>query len=106
MSEIPSAEQIQREEAADYAVRREVLEKVWSREPGFYGWLTDTNHKGVAEKYIVTAFVFFVLAGLEALAIRLQLVRPSNDLLTPDLYNQFFSVHGSTMMFLFAVPVV
>ena len=106
MSEIPSAEQIQREEAAEYAVRREVLEKVWSREPGFYGWLTDTNHKGVAEKYIVTAFVFFVLAGLEALAIRLQLVRPSNDLLTPDLYNQFFSVHGSTMMFLFAVPVV
>ena len=58
MSEIPSAEQIQREEAAEYAVRREVLEKVWSREPGFYGWLTDTNHKGVAEKYIVTAFRF------------------------------------------------
>ena len=47
-----------------------------------------------------------MLAGLEALAIRLQLARPSNDLLTPDLYNQFFSVHGSTMMFLFAVPVV
>jgi cytochrome c oxidase subunit I len=106
MSEIPSAEQIQREEAAEYWVRREVLEKVWSRKPGFYGWLTDTNHKGVAEKYIVTAFIFFVLAGLEALAIRLQLARPSNNLLTPDLYNQFFSVHGSTMMFLFAVPVV
>jgi cytochrome c oxidase subunit I+III len=82
------------------------LRTTWSREPGFYGWLTDTNHKSVAAKYIVTAFVFFALGGFEALVMRLQLSRPNNQLLGPDLYNQFFSVHGSTMMFLFSVPVV
>ena len=55
---------------------------------------------------MVTAFLFFAIGGLEALAIRLQLARPDNNLLSPDLYNQVFSVHGSTMMFLFAVPVM
>src|SRR6188472_492751 len=106
MSDIPSTEQIQREEAADFVVRREALRRTWSARPGFYGWLTDTNHKSVATKYIVTAFLFFVFGGVEAFMIRLQLARPDNNLLKPDLYNQVFSVHGSTMMFLFAVPVM
>ena len=50
MSDIPSTEQIQREEAADFVVRREALRRTWSRRPGFYGWLTDTNHKSVASE--------------------------------------------------------
>jgi cytochrome c oxidase subunit 1 len=86
--------------------QRDQLERAWSRKPGFYGWLTDTEHKTIAARYIVTAFVFFALAGLEAAAMRLQLARPENNILGPDLYNQLFSVHGTTMMFLFAVPVV
>ena len=55
---------------------------------------------------IVTAFIFFALAGVLALVMRLQLATPENDVLGPDLYNQFFTTHGSAMMFLFAVPVM
>jgi cytochrome c oxidase subunit 1 len=85
---------------------REALENVWSPRPGFYGWLTDADHKSVGVRYIITAFVFFALAGLQAATIRLQLSRPENNVVGPDLYNQLFSVHGSSMMFLFAVPVM
>src|SRR5437870_942150 len=82
------------------------LETLWRRPPGLLGWLCSTNHKDIAMRYIVTAFIFFGLAGILALLMRLQLARPENHLLGPDLYNQFFSVHGTTMMFLFAVPVM
>src|SRR5215208_4813670 len=82
------------------------LERVWRDEPGFWGWLTSVNHKRIALRYLVTAFVFFLLGGLEAAMMRAQLARPENGLIGPDLYNQLFTVHGSTMMFLFAVPIV
>jgi cytochrome c oxidase subunit I+III len=85
---------------------RAELEETWAPKSGFYGWLTNTNHKSIGLRMVVTAFVFFALAGLLALAMRLQLSRPENDVLGPDLYNQFFTVHGSAMMFLFAVPVM
>jgi cytochrome c oxidase subunit I+III len=55
---------------------------------------------------MVTTFIFFLLGGLLALAIRLQLAQPNGKLLGPDMYNQVFTMHGSTMMFLFAVPVM
>jgi cytochrome c oxidase subunit I+III len=55
---------------------------------------------------MVTTFIFFLLGGLLALAIRLQLAQPNGKLLSADLYNQVFTMHGSTMMFLFAVPVM
>jgi len=82
------------------------LEKVWQRPNGIVGWLCNTNHKDIGIRYVVTAFVFFGLAGLLAFAMRLQLAVPDNTLLGPDRYNQFFTVHGTTMMFLFAVPVM
>jgi cytochrome c oxidase subunit 1 len=69
-------------------------------------WLTSVDHKSIAKRYLVTAFVFFLLGGIEAGVIRAQLARPENNLLGPDAYNQFFTVHGMTMMFLFAVPVL
>ena len=86
--------------------QRRELERSWSPRPGLWGWLTNVDHKSVALRYIVTAFVFFLLGGLEAAMMRLQLARPENDLLGPDAYAQFFSTHGTTMMFLFAVPMV
>jgi heme/copper-type cytochrome/quinol oxidase subunit 1 len=55
---------------------------------------------------LITAFVFFALGGVEALLMRLELARPDNHFIGPDLYDQLFTVHGSTMMFLFAVPVM
>src|SRR3954470_12427557 len=85
---------------------RLLLATTWGRRPGFYGWLITSNHKDIGLRFIVTAFVFFLLAGVLALVMRLQLAVPENTLLGPDLYNQFFTTHGTTMMFLFAVPVM
>src|SRR6267378_7938463 len=85
---------------------REQLTRSWDEGPGLYAWLTSTNHKSISKRYIITALVFFALGGIEAAVIRLQLSRPANHFVGPDLYNQIFTVHGSTMMFLFAVPVM
>jgi cytochrome c oxidase subunit I+III len=82
------------------------LEKSWEEGKGLWGWLTSTNHKSISKRYIVTAIVFFILGGIEAGMIRAQLARPESRLIGPDLYNQIFTMHGSTMMFLFAVPVM
>src|SRR5215213_4629013 len=88
------------------AISHRSLETLWSRPPGFIGWLCSTNHKDIGLRYIVTAFTFFALAGTLALLMRIQLAFPEMHFLGPDLYNQIFTVHGSTMMFLFAVPVM
>jgi cytochrome c oxidase subunit 1 len=82
------------------------LERSWARRPGVLGFLTSTNHKDIGLRFIFTALGFFLLAGVLAFVMRLQLAFPSLSLLGPDLYNQFFTMHGSTMMFLFAVPVM
>jgi cytochrome c oxidase subunit I+III len=82
------------------------LERTWRRPAGFLGWLTTSDHKEIGLRYIKTAFGFFVLAGILALHMRIQLALPKNAFLTNDLYNQFFTTHGTTMMFLFAVPMM
>jgi cytochrome c oxidase subunit I+III len=82
------------------------LEAVWADPPGLMGWLKTVDHKRIARRYFVTALIFFALAGLLALLMRLQLATPDNTLVGPDLYNQLFSMHGTVMMFLFAVPIM
>jgi cytochrome c oxidase subunit I+III len=82
------------------------LERTWRSPSGVIGWLINTNHKTIALRYIVTALIFFLLAGILAALMRIQLALPENHFLSPDLYNQIFTVHGSTMMFLFAVPIM
>jgi cytochrome c oxidase subunit I+III len=82
------------------------LEETWRHEPGLLGWIRSVDHKRIGTRYFITAFVFFLLAGLEAAVMRAQLARPENTLLGPDAYNQFFTMHGMTMMFMFAVPVM
>ncbi|WP_340315457.1 cytochrome c oxidase subunit I [Rhizorhabdus argentea] len=82
------------------------LLRTWSREPGLIGWLSTVDHKEIGRRYIVTAFIFFLLAGILAALIRLQLARPESGLISADRYNQIFTMHGTTMMFLFAVPVM
>ncbi len=84
----------------------EILDRTWGRKPGLWGWLTTVDHKEIGKRYIVTAFIFLALGGILALLIRLQLARPESGLISPDRYNQIFTVHGTTMMFLFAVPVM
>jgi cytochrome c oxidase subunit I+III len=91
-----------RDDAAELAA----LERSWHEPRGLWGWLITVDHKRIGKRYIITAMSFFLLAGLEALAMRVQLARPQNGFLDPDRYNQFFTMHGTTMMFLFAVPVM
>ena len=82
------------------------LDVSWARPPGVIGWLSSVDHKDIGRRYIVTALVFMALAGLLAVAMRLQLSQPDNDLIGAARYNQIFTMHGTTMMFLFAVPVM
>jgi cytochrome c oxidase subunit 1 len=90
---------------AETRLRRQ-LESAWRVPSGIVGSLQVVDHRTIGRRYIATAFVFFILAGLLAAAMRLQLAWPDNRLLGPDRYNQFFTVHGTAMMFLFAVPVM
>src|SRR3989440_11721929 len=69
-------------------------------------WLSTVDHKRIGVLYMVTGLVFFVVAGIEALLIRLQLMVPNNTLLAPDTYNWLFTMHGTTMIFLVAMPVL
>ncbi|MDB5506801.1 MAG: cytochrome c oxidase, subunit [Devosia sp.] len=82
------------------------LALTWGTAGGIWGALTTVDHKIVGRRYIVTAFIFLGLGGLAAMAMRLQLSRPEANLISPDLYDQLFTMHGTTMMFLFAVPVM
>src|SRR5215213_212514 len=88
------------------AVLKGHLDKTWATPKGFIGWLSTVDHKAVGRRYIVTAFIFLCLGGLSAVAMRLQLAQPENRVIGPDGFNQLFSMHGTTMMFLFAVPVM
>jgi cytochrome c oxidase subunit 1 len=73
---------------------------------GWTSWFTTTDHKKIGILYLVTTFVFFVLGGVEALLMRLQLGVANNNLVTPQTFNQLFTMHGTTMVFLFVVPIM
>lgn len=83
----------------------ETLRRTWKSPSGPIGWFRPVNHKVYGRRFVVTAFLFFLVAGITAVVMRTQLAVPENDLLSPDAYNQLFSLHGITMMFLFAVPM-
>jgi cytochrome c oxidase subunit I+III len=84
----------------------DVLDKTWSRPRTFLGWFSDVSHRSIGIRYILTAGTFFVLAGVTALVMRVQLAVPDNRLVGAERYDQMFTMHGATMMFLFAVPVM
>jgi cytochrome c oxidase subunit I len=73
---------------------------------GWTSWFTTTDHKRIGIMYMVLTFAFFILGGVEALMIRLQLGAPENTLVSPQTYNQLFTMHGTTMIFLFVVPMM
>jgi cytochrome c oxidase subunit I len=73
---------------------------------GWLSWLTTTDHKKIGIMYLVATFVFFILGGVEALIMRLQLAQPDNTLVSPESYNGLVTMHGTTMVFLFIVPVL
>jgi cytochrome c oxidase subunit I len=69
-------------------------------------WISTVDHKRIAILYLLNALVFFVVGGVEAFFIRLQLAVPNNTLLQPDTFNALFTLHGTTMIFLVAMPAV
>ena len=73
---------------------------------GIWSWITTVDHKRIGILYLYTALGFFIFGGMEAVVIRAQLGAPNQHLVTAEFYNQLFTMHGSTMMFLFAVPVM
>jgi len=87
------------------AGEEEALRRIWQR-PGGWRFPTAVNNTVIGALYLGAAFVFFVLAGILALLMRVQLASPGNEVVSQDLYNQLFTMHGTTMMFLFAVPAV
>jgi cytochrome c oxidase subunit I len=90
----------------EHDARHETLVNTWREPTGFIGWFRHVHHTSIGKRFMVTAFIFFGLGGILALVMRLQLARPNAHVLGPDKYNQFFTMHGSNMMFLFAVPMM
>jgi cytochrome c oxidase subunit I+III len=84
-------------------VRR--LEQVWEERPGLLGWLTTVDHKRVGLLYFFTTLAFFGAGGIEALLVRTQLITPNSTLVEPDTFNELFTTHGVTMIFLFVIPM-
>jgi cytochrome c oxidase subunit I+III len=82
------------------------LHKVWHDGDGFWHWVASSDHHSLAKRYIITTILMLVAGGINALIMRTQLATPDAHIVGPDKYNQLFSVHGTTMMFLFAVPVM
>jgi cytochrome c oxidase subunit I+III len=80
------------------------LLKTWETPKGWRYW-SSVNNAQVGIWYTGMTFAFFLFGGVLALLMRVQLAVPNNDFLSPELYNQIFTVHGSVMMFLFAIPV-
>ena len=72
---------------------------------GLWSWLTTVDHKRIAKLYGVSAFLFFLLGGLEAMLIRAQLTRPENNVVDAQRYNELFTMHGTTMIFLVVMPL-
>ncbi|MGE3856094.1 MAG: cytochrome c oxidase subunit I [Dehalococcoidia bacterium] len=69
-------------------------------------WVSVVDHKTIGRRYVATAFAFFGIGGLLAILMRTQLARPESTLMTPGAYNQVFTMHGTTMIFFFATPMV
>lgn len=94
------------EVGVDSSAHQARLQRLWETQPGIKGFFTTVDHKVIGIRYIVTAFLFLAIGGSEALVMRLQLAGPDRTLLTPQQYNELFSTHGVTMIFLYALPIL
>ncbi len=82
------------------------LTEIWETPKGVWGWFASVDHKEVGHRYLATAFIFLIVGGVEALIMRIQLARPDNSWLTPEMYDQIFTMHGMTMIFWYASPIL
>ena len=81
-------------------------ERTWAAPGGIIAWLSTVDHKLIGRRYLFTAFLFFILAGINALLMRTQLAVPDNTFLGAEGYNQLFTMHGTTMIFLVSTPIL
>jgi cytochrome c oxidase subunit I len=95
-----------RDDALEGVQLSSTLDRIWRTPSGLFGALMSVDHKIIGRRYIVTAFAFLFLGGILAVLMRIQLAGPEKSFLSNDKYDQIFTMHGSTMMFLFAVPVM
>jgi cytochrome c oxidase subunit I len=86
------------------AVRTESIAPTW-KQGAVTSWLTTVDHKRIGILYIVTSYVFFFAGGVMAILMRLQLAQADQHLIEKNAYNELFTIHGTTMIFLFAVPL-
>ena len=105
MAAVPPYFRTPRVDVTSEALRRK-LHEIWETKPGLYGWLGTVDHKEIGIRYIVTAFAFLIVGGIEALIMRVQLAQPDQALVPPAVYDQLFSMHGITMIFLYALPIL
>ena len=89
----------------DAAEQHNKLVRVWGN-PGGLRALTVVNHTAIGRYFMITGAVFFIIGGLMAMLMRTQLALPGQDWIPPHIYNQLFTMHGTVMMFLFAVPIL
>jgi cytochrome c oxidase subunit 1/cytochrome c oxidase subunit I+III len=82
------------------------LTKLWETPKSVYGWFATVDHKELGIRYLITAFGFLIIGGLEALMMRLQLAHSDMAVLSPEAYNQIFTLHGTTMIFWYASPIL
>jgi cytochrome c oxidase subunit I+III len=85
--------------------RVERLELQWQSRPGVLGWLTTTDHKRIGLLYFWATLVLFAAGGVEALVMRSQLAQPNEKLVSPNTYDELFTMHGLTMIFFFIIPM-
>ena len=83
-----------------------IVHEVERERTGWTSWLTTTDHKRIGIMYIVASWIFFLIGGIEALMMRLQLAQADNTLLDPQTFNALFTLHGTTMVFLFLMPMI
>lgn len=95
----------QDEQSEQVQQRHRDFERVWGNLPG-WGQLAAVNHTSIGLRFMFTGMAFFLVGGLLAMIIRTQLALPEQELIAPELYNQVFTMHGTVMMFLFAIPVL
>jgi cytochrome c oxidase subunit 1/cytochrome c oxidase subunit I+III len=81
------------------------LERVWGERHGVLGWLTTTDHKRIGLMYFFTSLVLFGAGGVEAMLMRTQLIGPNQHFVSPQAYDELFTMHGITMIFLFVIPM-
>ena len=89
----------------DAAAPKRELERTWANLPG-WGALAAVNHSTLGLRFMLTGAAFFLIGGILAMLVRTQLALPEQDILRPDVYNQIFTMHGTVMMFLFAIPIL